>query len=162
MKPGLRMLGWVLAVVWATGMTVALARISGTLDAIAARPPAPAVVGPAAQTGPSEVAISLRAAPGSALAPPAGPAPPAGAPSKDERVVPEATPEQQAAHDQADAVLAQIVQKGRLDDDSTQAMRAALTAMRAQDRIQVLSAFAAAATRGEIDAAPEDYRRILP
>jgi hypothetical protein len=34
--------------------------------------------------------------------------------------------------------------------------------MRPQDRIQILSAFAAAATRGDIAAAPEDYRAILP
>jgi hypothetical protein len=77
-------------------------------------------------------------------------------------VSPEASPEQQAAHEEADAVLAQIIEKGRLDDDSTESLRTALRAMRPEDRIQVLSAFAAAATRGEIAAAPEDYRRILP
>src|SRR5262245_11440570 len=117
MKPGLRTLGWVVAVVWATGMTVALARISGTLDAIATRPPAAVSAPPAAPTGPSEVAISLRAAPGSTAAqtPTGGGEPPTDAPGG-----PEATPEQQAAHDQAEAVLAQIIEKGRLDDDSTQ------------------------------------------
>jgi len=156
MKPGLRSLVWVVAVIWATGMTVALARISGTLDAIAARPQAPAAIGPAAPTRPSEVALSVRAAPDPSTAPHRT------APPPDEPLVPEATPEQQAAHEQAAAVLAQIVQKGRLDDDSTQALRQALTEMRSQDRIQVLSAFAAAATRGEIAAAPEDYRAILP
>jgi hypothetical protein len=156
MKPALRTLGWVVAVVWATGMTVALARISGTLDAIASRPGAPAVVTPAPPTGPSEVAISLRAAPGSA------PAQGGNAPVTHDPVSPEASPEQQAAHEEADAVLAQIIEKGRLDDDSTESLRTALRAMRPEDRIQVLSAFAAAATRGEIAAAPEDYRRILP
>jgi hypothetical protein len=155
-KPGLRTLGWVVAVIWATGMTVALARISGTLDAIAARPPAPAMATPAPPIRPSDVSISRRAAPD---APPTR-APTA--PSWPDPVVVEASPEQKTAHDEADAVLAQIVQKGRLDDDSTQALRQALAAMRPQDRIQVLSAFAAAATRGEIAAAPEDYRRILP
>ena len=156
MKPVLRTLGWAVAVVWATGMTLALVRISGTLDTIAARPSAAAVASSAAPTRPSEVAISLRAAPD------ASPTQARGAAPRGEPVVAEATSEQQAAHEQADAVLAQIVQKGRLDDDSTQALREALTAMRAQDRIQTLSAFAAAATRGEIAAAPEDYRAILP
>ena len=156
MRPGLRTLGWVVAVFWATGMTVALARISGTLDALASRPSAPTVVSPAPPTGPGEVAISLRAAP----APP--PAQAAAAPSRNEPVVAESTPEQQAAKQQAEEVLADIVKNGRLDDDSTQALRQAITAMRPQDRIQILSAFAAAATRGDIAAAPEDYRRILP
>jgi len=156
MKPGLRSLVWVVAVIWATGMTVALARISGTLDAIDARPPAAAAASRAAPTRPSEAALSVCASPDPSPAQPRTAAP------VDEPLVPEATPEQQAAHEQAAAVLAQIIEKGRLDDDSTQALRQALTAMRSQDRIQVLSAFAAAATRGEIAAAPEDYRRILP
>ena len=156
MKSGLQTLVWTVALIWATGMTVALARISGTLDAIAARPPAPAVATAATPPSPSSATNPMRAAP------PASPTAPPPAPSWPEPVVVEATPEQKAAHDEADAVLAQIVQKGRLDDDSTQAFRQALTAMRPADRIQVLSAFAAAATRGEIAAAPEDYRRILP
>jgi hypothetical protein len=156
MKPGLRTLGWFVAVTWAIGMTIALARISGTLDAIAARPPAPAVVSAPPPTHPNEVAISRRASADES------PNPPPRAPAWPEPVVVEASPEQKAAHEEADAVLAQIVQKGRLDDDSTQALRQALTGMRPADRIQVLSAFAAAATRGEIAAAPEDYRRILP
>ena len=156
MKPGLRTLGWAVAVLWATGMTVALARISGTLDSIAARPPAPAVVSPDPPTGPGEVAISLRAAPGTA------PARAATARPINEPVVVDASPEQEAAQQEAEAVLAEIVKNGRLDDDSTASLRTAISAMRPQDRIQILSAFAAAATRGEIAAAPEDYRRILP
>ena len=156
MKPTLRTLGWAVAVIWATGMTLAVARISGTLDAIAARPSPPAVVSPARATDPSELAISLRAAPGAA------PVPAATARPVDEPVVADASPEQQAAHREAEAVLAEIVKNGRLDDDSTASLRAAISAMRPQDRIQILSAFAAAATRGEIAAAPEDYRRILP
>src|SRR5688572_16026923 len=111
MKASLRTLGWTVAVIWATGMTLALARISGTLDAIAARPPS-AVASPASPSGPSEVAISLRAAPGAAPAPSATPRP------MDEPVVLDASPEQQAAQQQAQAVLAEIIKNGRLDDDS--------------------------------------------
>src|SRR5437870_3230703 len=117
MKSGLRTVGLVVAVLWATGMTVALARISGTLDAIAARPPAPAIATAAAPTRLSDVPIAVRAAPDTSRTPP----PPA--PSWPDPVVVEASPEQKAAHDDADAVLAQIIQKGRLDDDSTQALR---------------------------------------
>jgi hypothetical protein len=153
MKSAWRTLGWAIAVIWAAGMTLAVARIARTLDSIAARPNVPPVASPAA--GPSEVAISLRASPAAPSAPP-GPG------SVDDRPTNEASPEQRAAQQEAEAVLAQIVENGSVDDDSAEALRQAITAMRPQDRIRVLSAFAAAATRGEIAADPEDYRRILP
>ena len=153
MKPTLRTLGWTLAVIWATGMTVAMARIAGTLDSLAARPEVRPVAAPVtAPADPGEISISLRAAP-PAVTRPAAAAGPEALP---------ATPDQEAAHDRAEAVLAEIVQKGTVDDDSVESLRQAMLEMRPEDRIQILSAFAAAATRGEIAAAPEDYRRILP
>jgi hypothetical protein len=155
----LRTLGWAIVVIWAIGMTVALARIAGTLDSLAARPGAVPVAAPAA--GPSEVAISLRAAPSApAFAPSAGD--PRAAPAPETEVKPR-SPEDEASHQHAEEVLGQMVAKGGdVDDESLEALRQAIVAMRPEDRVQMMGAFAAAATRGEITVAPEDYRRILP
>jgi hypothetical protein len=149
----LRTVGWAVAAIWATGMTLALARIAGTLDSLAARP----VAVPPAPTSPGELAISLRTTPSLTAAAAAQPAPDA---EKSNAEPP--SPEEEAAEQQARDVLAQMVAKGDVDDESIDAMRQAITAMRPEDRLEALGAFAAAASRGEIAAAPDDFRRILP
>jgi hypothetical protein len=63
----LRTLGWAIAVLWAVGMTWAMARIAGTLDSLAARPEPHAVASAPVPAGPSEIAFSLRAPPSSPL-----------------------------------------------------------------------------------------------
>jgi outer membrane biosynthesis protein TonB len=153
----LRALVWVVAVVWAVCMTVAMARIMGSLDSLASRPDVRSAQVPAAAPRPSQVEISLHA-PASA---PNDEAPNEKA-AKDAAPAAPPTPEQAAASDRANDVLAQIVAHGALDDGSATELREALMAMQPESRIKVLAAFATAATRGEIQATPEDYRRILP
>jgi hypothetical protein len=150
----LRTVGWAVAAVWATGMTVAMARIAGTLDSLASRPVP--VAAPQAPSGPSEVAISLRADPT------AGAAPGAPAPTGAEAPVEPASPEEEAAEERARTVLAEMVAQGAVDDQSIDALRHAITAMRPADRIDVMAAFATAASRGEINVAPDDFRRAFP
>ena len=153
MKPVLRTLAWAAAVVWAIGVTVVLTRIAGTLETLTSRAEPAAIAAAPASSGPSEVSISLRAdrSSGARDASPTAKPEPA-----------EPTPEQDAAQARADAVLAEIIKKGGVDDDSTEALRQAILGMRPEDRMKVLTAFAAAANRGDIVVAPEDYRAILP
>ena len=153
----LRTLGWAIAIVWAVGMTWAMARVAGTLDSLAARLEPPAVASAPVPAGPSEIAISLRASPsptGSNRAPVAAPA--------DAAEAAPASPDQIAAHDHAQDVLDQMIAKGGVDDESLSELRQAIQEMRPADRVAMMGAFAAAASRGDIKVAPEDYGRILP
>ena len=59
----LRTLGWAIAILWAVGMTWAMARVAGTLDSLAARLEPREVASAPVPAGPSEIAISLRAPP---------------------------------------------------------------------------------------------------
>ncbi len=152
----LRTVGWAVAVIWATGMTVAMARIAGTLDSLASRPGLVSVAPPQAPSGPSEVAISLQAHPT------ADAASRRTAPRTEETPVEPASPEEEAAETRARDVIAEMVAQGSVDDESIAALRLAITAMHPSDRIEVMGAFAAAASRGEIAVAPDDFRRILP
>jgi hypothetical protein len=154
----LRTLGWAIAAVWAVGMTWAMARIAGTLDSLASRSEQPRVTSAPVPAGPSEIAFSLRAPPPPTVPPTAAPV----APAADDVEAAPASPDQEAAHDRADDLIAQMVAKGSVDDASLGDLRQAITEMRPQDRVKVMGAFAAAATRGEIKVAPEDYGRILP
>ena len=150
----LRTLGWAIAILWAVGMTWAMARIASTLDSLAARPEPAAVASAPVPAGPSEIAISLRAPPSptaSNRAPVAAEAEPA-----------PASPDQTAAHDRAQDVLDQMIVKGGVDDESLGELRQAIQDMRPADRVAMMGAFAAAASRGDIKVAPEDYGRILP
>ena len=153
----LRTLGWAIAVLWAVGMTWAMARIAGTLDSLARRSESPAVAPAPVPAAPSEIAIALRGAPAPTASNPAPIA--AGADAVDAAP---ASPEQTAAHDHAQDVLDQMVAKGSVDDQSLGELRQAIREMRPADRVAMMGAFAAAASRGDIKVAPEDFGRIVP
>jgi hypothetical protein len=153
----LRTLGWTIAVLWAVGMTWAMARIAGTLDSLAMRPEHSAVASAPVPAGPSEIAVSLRAPPS-----PSASIPSPVAAEADEVEAAPPSPDQTAAHDRAQGVLDQMIAKGGVDDDSLGDLRQAIQEMRPADRVAMMGAFAAAASRGDIKVAPEDYGRILP
>jgi hypothetical protein len=153
----LRTLGWAIAVLWAVGMTWAMARVAGTLDSLAARPEPRAVASAPVPAGPSEIAFSLRAPPSSTASSPA----PVAAEAEEVEAAPP-SPDQRAAHDHAQDLLDQMVAKGGVDDESLGEFRQAIQEMRPADRVTMMGAFAAAASRGDIKVAPEDYGRILP
>jgi len=153
----LRTLGWAIAILWAVGMTWAMARVAGTLDSLAARLEPRAVASAPVPAGPSEIAISLRAPP----SPPASKPMPVAGEAAGVEAAP-ASPDQIAAHDHAQDVLDQMIAKGGVDDESLGELRQAIQEMRPADRVAMMGAFAAAASRGDIKVAPEDYARILP
>jgi hypothetical protein len=153
----LRTLGWAIAIVWAVGMTWAMARVAGTLDSLAARLEPHAVASAPVPAGPSEIAIALRAPP----SPTASNRAPVAAEAEEAEAAP-ASPDQSAAHDRAQDVLDHMIAKGGVDDESLGELRQAIQEMRPADRVAMMGAFAAAASRGDIKVAPEDYGRIVP
>src|SRR5688572_27090325 len=130
MRPAIRIFGIAIAGAWAIGITLALLRVLDVLEGIerSTSAPVPVVTRPAELPEQTPISIELRREPEAVD-------PPDSEEEEDDATPP--SPEAREAALVANNVLAEIVRRGAVDDETSEDMRAALRQMTPEDRTEV-------------------------